>query len=196
MTSAALASTSAADFNQSGTARDSRDRFTSGPANRADFSETGSGSFLAHNQRMGYRALRLDYVRCISHFGTELCGLIRDAEIAAAWKPGPHGTRHTPDLRDWRDWGGNIHHRSYAASLPPIHQGHTSRNIRHQPVGTASICSAPYQPQPGSQQRSLGDGAASSTLERWLTVVWLLELCCLLRYFCVSIRTGRLWPRR
>ena len=49
MTNAALAITSAADFNQSRTARDRRDRFLSNPADRADFSETGSGSFLAHN---------------------------------------------------------------------------------------------------------------------------------------------------
>jgi hypothetical protein len=105
-------------FNQSGAARDSRDRFISNPANRTDFCETGSGSFLAHNQRMGYRALRLDYVSCVSHFGPELCGFIRVAEIAAAWNHGPSGTRYTPDLRDRRDWRGNIQNRSYAVALP------------------------------------------------------------------------------
>ncbi len=39
-------------------------------------------------------------------------------------------------------------------------------------------------------------GAASSTLDRWLTVLWLFELCGLLGHFCVSFRTGCLRPRR
>src|ERR1017187_101087 len=144
---------------------------------------------------MGDRALRLDYVRCVSHFGTELFGFIRDAEIAAAWKPGPSGTRHTPDLRDWRDCGGNFHNRSYAAALPAIHQGHTSRDIRHKSAGAPSICSAADQSQPGSQQRSMEIVAASFIVDRWLTVVWFFRLCGLLGYLCVSLRTGCLRPR-
>jgi hypothetical protein len=50
--------------------------------------ETGSGSFLAHDQRVGYRALHLDGVGRVSHFGAELCGFIRDAAIPScieAW---------------------------------------------------------------------------------------------------------------
>jgi hypothetical protein len=84
MTSAALASYLDSYFDQSGTARDRRSRFISNPANRVDFCETGSGSFLTHDQRVGYRALQLDDVGRVSHFGAELCGFIRDAEIAIA----------------------------------------------------------------------------------------------------------------
>src|SRR3989442_141486 len=42
----------------------------------------------------------------------------------------------------------------------------------------------------------MGVGAASSTLDRWLTLVRLFSLCGLLGCFCVSLRTGCLWPRR
>src|ERR1700722_12143896 len=80
----ALEVMSEAISNQSGTPGGSRDRFLSNPAHRADFGAR-SGSLLAHNQPIGCRALRLDYVRCVSHFGAELCGSIRHAEIAAAW---------------------------------------------------------------------------------------------------------------
>src|SRR2546430_13469539 len=143
---------------------------------------------------MGDRALRLDYVRCVSDFGAELCGFIRDAELTAAWNSGPFGTRHTPDLPDWRDWGGNIHNRSYAAASPTIYQGHSARSIRNQSVGAPSICSAADQPEPGSQKRSVGTDAATFTMDSWLTVVWLPKLCGLLRYFCVPVRTGCFWP--
>ena len=136
------------------------------------------------------------HVRCVSHFGAQLCGPVRDAQVAGAWDHGPYGARHPPDLRDWRDWGGNIHDRSNADALPALHPRHTSRDLRHQSVGALSICSAVYQSQPGSQQRSMEVGAASSTLDRWATVVWLNKLCGLLGYFCVSFRTGCLWSRR
>lgn len=134
------------DFNHSGTARDHRHYFPPNPANRSNFSETGSSSFLANNQRMGDRAPWLDYVRWFPPFGTELCGFIRDAESADAWKSGACGTGHTPDVRDWRNGGGNVHNRSNAAALPAVHPGYTSRDLRHQPVGATSICSAAYQP--------------------------------------------------
>jgi hypothetical protein len=100
--------------------------------------------------------------KCISHFGDELRGVIRDAETAAAWKPGPHWTWHTPDVRDWGYWSRNMHNRPYAAALSAIHQGHTSRDIRHRSAGAPSICSAADQPQPG-WQRSMEVGAASSS---------------------------------
>src|SRR5258706_2844704 len=145
---------------------------------------------------MGHRAIWLDYVRCVSHFGNELCGVIRDAETATAWKPGPHWTRHIPDVRDWGHWSRNMHIRHYAAALSAIHQGHTSRDIRHQPVGASSICSAAYQPEPGPQQRTVETGEATSTMDSWVTVVWLSKLCGLLGYFCVPVRTGCLWSRR
>src|SRR6202022_4009889 len=114
------------DFDQSSTAGDSSDRYVSGSAHRADLSQTGAGSFLAHDQRMGHRASRLDYVSGVSHLGTELCGLVPGAEVAAAWNSWPYRTRHTLDLCDWRGWGRNIYDRSYAASLPAIHQRHRS----------------------------------------------------------------------
>src|SRR5271163_58495 len=118
---------------------------------------------------MGYRALRLDNVRRVSHFGTELRRFVRDAEIAAAWTHGPNRARHTPDQRDWRGWGWNIHNRSNAAAFFAIHQGNTSRHFRHQSTSVPSICSTAYQPKSGSQQRSMEVGAASSTLDRWPT---------------------------
>ena len=123
-----------------------------GSTHRDDLSQTGPRSFLAHDERMGHRASRLDYVRGVSYLGTELCGLAPDAEVAATWNSWPYRTRNTLDLCDWRGWRGNIYDRSYAASLPAIHQGHTSRDIRHQSVGAPSICSAAFQPQPGLQQ--------------------------------------------
>src|SRR6266478_7050573 len=184
------------DFNQSGAGRDHRVHFPTNPANRSDFSETGSRSLVAHNQRMGDRASWLDYVRCFSAFGTELCGFIRDAESADAWKFGARGTGHTLDLRDWRNWGGSVHNRSNAAALSAVQPGYTSRDLRHEPVGATSICSAAYQPRPGSQQRNMEAGAAHSTLDRWFTVVWLFIFRGLLRYLCVSLGTGRIWPRR
>src|SRR5207244_12999975 len=73
-------------------------------------------------------------------------------KCAATWNSWPYRTRNTLDLCDWRGRRGNIYDRSYAASLPAIHQGHTSRDIRHQSVGAPSICSAAFQPQPGLQQ--------------------------------------------
>ena len=73
MTTVAQASTSAEISTRA--ARDSRYR-SHIPANRANFSGAGSGFFLAQNHRMGYRDLRLNYVRCVSHFGTEQCGFI------------------------------------------------------------------------------------------------------------------------
>jgi len=72
MTSAALASTSAAIFHPSSAARDSRDRFISNPANRADLSETRSGYFPAHHQRMGVRAPRRDYGSCVYRRGLNI----------------------------------------------------------------------------------------------------------------------------
>jgi Protein of unknown function (DUF998) len=62
-------------------------------------------------------------------------------------------------------------------------------------VGAPSFCSASYQPWTGSQQRSMESGSASSTLDRWLTIVWLFKLCGLHGYFCISLRTGGFWPR-
>jgi len=38
----------------------------------------------------------------------------------------------------------------------------------------------------------MGVSKASSTLDRWLTSIWLLKLCGVLSDFCVSLRTGRL----
>jgi len=98
----------------------------------------------------GHTAIRLDYVMRVSYFGVELCGFIRAAEIPAAWTHGPNRTLHTPDLRNRRDWSRNMNHRSNAAALSAVRQGNTSRDIRHQSDGASSICSAAYQPQPGS----------------------------------------------
>ena len=81
----------------------------------------------------------------------------------------------------------------------PLHFPLSTRGTLHvifgtASIGTPSIRSAAYQPQPGSQQRSMEVGAASSTLDRWLTAVWLFKLCGLLGYFCVSLRTGAYGP--
>jgi hypothetical protein len=40
----------------------------------------------------------------------------------------------------------------------------------------------------------MGVSEASSTLDRWLTPVWLRKLCGVLSYFCVSLRTGAYGP--
>src|SRR5207237_2495949 len=69
------------DFNQGSPAGDSSDRCVSGSTHRDDLSQTGPRSFLAHDERMGHRASRLDYVRGVSYLGTELCGLAPDAEV-------------------------------------------------------------------------------------------------------------------
>src|SRR5437660_2106762 len=139
---------------------------------------------------MGHWALRLDYVRCLSYFGAELFRSIRDAEIAAIWKPRPHRTRHTPNLRDWRDRGRNVHNRSNAVAPPALHTGYTSRDIWHESVGTSSVCSPAHKPQPGPEERRMECSEASSTLDRWLTPLWLFKLCGVLSYFCVFLRTG------
>jgi hypothetical protein len=74
--------------------------------------ETGSGSFLAHDQRVGYRALHLDGVGRVSHSALSYAALFEMLQSQVALKPGPYGTRHTANLRDRCDWGGNIWNRS------------------------------------------------------------------------------------
>ena len=76
---------------------------------------------------------------------------------------------------------------------PPLStRGTTARSIRYQSVDAPSVCSAADQPEPGSQQRSVETGAATSTMDSGLTVVWLSKLCGLLGYFCVSVGAGRI----
>jgi len=110
--------------------------------------------------------------------------------------PGPHQFRKggvvVSDHRWYRRGDGFL----LCPSSPIIHQGHSARSIRNQSVGAPSICSAADQPEPSSQQRSVETDATTSTMDSWLSVVWLSKLCGLLRYFCVPVRTGCLWPRR
>jgi hypothetical protein len=132
---------------------------------------------------MGDRAPRMEDVICVSRFGNELCGFIRNAEIAVAWKPGPHELRHAPDLRDRRSRGGNIHDRFYAAPIPAI-----TRGTLHVIFGTSQLVLFPFAAplinlSLPHKRRSMQTGAASSDLVHWLTVVWLFKLCILLGCF-------------
>lgn len=142
---------------------------------------------------MGHRALRVDYVSCLSYFRTELFGFIRDAEIAAIWKPRRIGLGILLICAT----GVGV----FTTDPMPMHSPLSTRGTLHVIFGTSQLVLLPFAAllinlSPARKNEGWGGSEASSTLDRWLTPVWLLKLCGLLSYFCVSLRTGCLWSRR
>jgi hypothetical protein len=145
---------------------------------------------------MGDRALRLDYVSCVSHFGTELCGFIRDA------KSHLHGTLGRMGLGILLIGAiGATGVGIFTTDPMPLHFPLSTRGTLHVIFGTSQLVLLPFSAllinlSLARNNEASGGGAASSTLDRWLTVVWLFKLCGLLGYFRVSLRPGCLWSRR
>jgi hypothetical protein len=183
--------------NQSGTPGGSRDRFLSNPAHRADFSGARSGSLLAHNQRMGYRALRLDYVRCVSHFGTELCGSIRRAEIAAAWN-GSLGRMGLGILLICVIGATGV--GIFRTDPNPFHFPLSTRRTLHVIFGTSRWVLLPFAALLINLSLARNNEAWRSA---WRVLLWtaglplfgFLSFAVYSAIFCFFFGTGCLWPR-
>src|SRR5215467_15252121 len=101
---------------------------------------------------MGDRTVWLDDVRRICYLIRELHGSVYDAQAPTGRRDGSYRTRHTPDQRDWRLRSGSLYDGSDAYSSSVVDERYAACNIRNEPVGTASLCGAPYQPEPRSQK--------------------------------------------
>src|SRR5581483_11834092 len=164
----------------------SGNRFLSNPPRRAHLSQARLGLFLAHDQRMGDRTIRLDDVSWICDFGRELRSPIRDAQVSSQRHHGPRRVGHTPAMCDWRLRSGHLHDRSNANPSSTVSKRYAACNIRNQPVRAASVRGAFYQLRSPSQKRDLGGIAPGTTLDGRLASVWLHLLRDIQCDICIS----------
>ena len=160
------------------------------------FCQKGLKSLLAHDQRMGDRALRVGDVRGIPHLGHQLRRRVCDAEIASARGDGANRSHAAFGLRHRRNRRRHLHDRPDAASLPFDNNRNASRSVRHKPAGATSFCSAPDQCEFSSKELEMGRGAEGFGVDRCFAPVRLRCVHVVHSRFCRSAGAAGLWSRR